>query len=203
MKKTILFSAIVVIACGFRGSAQSHWTPASARQWFNGRAWLGGLHMKPDPHINAVTFAGQYHRNRKYWEEAFAFLRDHDLAALPAGRYAIDSDHVFATVTDDSTKDFDQTRWESHRNYIDLQCVITEKEKMGRYPVARATVVRAYDPARDIANYDAPGEFFIVPAGSFMIFFPVDAHRPNITAGSRRVLEKKIVIKVQVAPPGD
>ncbi len=200
MKKAIALSIVLLSAFNINGVAQTKtWTKQKAEQWFNKKEWLHGLHMKPDAHINKEMFARQYRANQKYWDEAFAFLRDHDLKTLATGKYTIDGDNVFATVTLDSTKDFANTKWESHRKYIDLQCVITGKEKMGRYDVAKAKIIDPYDDKKDIAHYEAPGEFFVVPAGSFMIFFPVDAHRPNITPAGKKYLEKKIVIKVRAA----
>jgi YhcH/YjgK/YiaL family protein len=199
MKRTFAFLIMSLIAFNMNVGAQTTWTKQKADQWFNKKVWLHGLKMNPDNHINKEVFAQQYHANQKYWDEAFAFLRDHNLKTLAPGKYTIDGDNVFATVTLDSTKDFANTGWESHRKYIDLQCVITGKEKMGRYDVAKAKVTDPYNDEKDIAHYEAPGEFFVVPAGSFMIFFPVDAHRPNITPGGKKYFEQKIVIKIRAA----
>ncbi|HVZ97527.1 MAG TPA: YhcH/YjgK/YiaL family protein [Chitinophagaceae bacterium] len=202
MKKVFAILIVLFIAFNINAGAQATankqtGTKQKSEEWFKKKAWLHGLHLKPDAHINKEELARQYHLNQKYWDEAFAFLRDHDLKTLAAGKYPIDGDKVFAIITEDSTKDLANTKWESHRKYIDLQCVITGKEKMGRYPVAKAKVINPYNEEKDIANYEAPGEFFIVPAGTFMIFFPADAHRPNITPENRKYLEKKIVIKVR------
>jgi beta-galactosidase beta subunit len=40
------------------------------------------------------------------------------------------------------------------------------------------------------------GKIYAVPAGTFILFFPIDAHRPNITPGGNKVV-KKIVIKIK------
>jgi len=69
---------------------------------------------------------------------------------------------------------------------------------MGKTPVAKATVTKPYDEQKDLANYSSEGIQYDVPSGSFMIFFPGDAHRPNITPGGNLPV-KKIVIKVRVA----
>jgi YhcH/YjgK/YiaL family protein len=104
---------------------------------------------------------------------------------------------VFASVTEDSTKDFHNTRWESHRKYADIQCVIRGEEEIGVYPVSKATVTQAYDEKGDVAHYSATGKQYLARPGTFFIFFPSDAHRPNITTGGNRV-DKKIVIKVRI-----
>jgi len=117
---------------------------------------------------------------------------------IAKGKYPIDGDNVFATVTEDPSKDFEKTSWESHRKYIDLQYIITGDEKMGVWPVRKAIVIKEYDEKKDVANYSAEGKFYVGTPGTFFIFFPTDAHRPNITPGGNKSV-KKIVIKVRVA----
>jgi len=199
MKKIKAFlSLILVLFFANSLTAQSAMSKSDAEKWFAKKEWLDGAPLTPHESINKEEFARQYHANKTYWDEAFAFLKGHDLANLAKGRYPIDSNNVYATVTEDPTKDFDKTQWESHRKYIDLQCVITGEESMGKYPVANATVTKPYDEAKDVANYSAEGTIYPIPAGTFIIFFPSDAHRPNITPGGNKVV-KKIVIKIRVA----
>ena len=174
------------------------WTKHKAKKWFKKKEWLGGLQLKPSSSLDVQEFARQYHNNKKYWDEAFAFLKNQDLNKIAKGKYPIDGDNVYASVTTDSTKDFDKTNWESHRKYIDLQYVINGEEKIGVYPVAKATVTKEYDEKRDAANYAAEGKLYTAMPGTFFIFFPSDAHRPNITPGGNKP-DKKIVIKVKVA----
>lgn len=169
-----------------------------AHKWFEKKEWLNGAQLTPHKSIDEQEFARQYQLNKKYWDEAFTFLKEHDLSTLAKGKHPIDGDNVYASVTEDPTKDFDKTTWESHRKYIDLQCVITGEEKMGVYPVAKSTVTKEYDDKKDVANYTAKGKFYTASGGTFFIFFPQSAHRPNITPGGNKV-EKKIVIKIRVA----
>jgi YhcH/YjgK/YiaL family protein len=147
--------------------------------------------------VDVQEFARQYHINKKYWDEAFAFLKNQDLNKIAKGKYPIDGDNVFASVTTDSTKNPDKTNWESHRKYIDLQYVISGEEMMGVCPVSKATVTKEYDEKRDAANYKAEGKTYAATPEAFFLFFPSDAHRPNITPGGNKV-DKKIVIKIRV-----
>ena|SRR5215831_5963873 len=189
------FLIIALFALG-RPACSQNMTKAEAEKWFAKKEWLQGAKITPGEGINVEELARQYKANKTYWDEAFTFLKDHDLQSLAKGRYPIDSNNVYATVTEDPSKDFDKTQWESHRKYVDLQLVISGEEKMGRAPVAEATVTKPYDETRDVANYTAEGKIYLVPAGTFQIFFPIDAHRPNITPGGNKVV-KKIVIKIK------
>lgn len=119
------------------------------------------------------------------------------MKTLATGRYGIDGNNVYVIVTEAPTKDYDKTAFESHRKYIDLQYVITGKENMGKASLASVTVNKPYDEAADIAYYAGEGKIYTLPAGTFMLFFPTDAHRPNITPGGNKVV-KKIVIKINV-----
>jgi biofilm protein TabA len=199
MKRDILLAASwLFLCCVHMPGAGDEWTKKKAKKWFKHKEWLNGVPLTPHSSIDPLEFARQYHANKGAWEKAFIFLKEHDLKAIEKGRYPIDGENVFATVTEDPSKDFDKTNWESHRKYIDLQCVISGEEKMGKWPVAEATVTKPYDEKKDLANYSAEGKIHTIPAGTFIIFFPSDAHRPNITPGGNKIV-KKIVIKVKVA----
>jgi len=76
--------------------------------------------------------------------------------------------------------------------------VIEGEEKIGVASVLNATVTREYDEKRDAANYSIDGKLYSATPGTFFIFLPSDAHRPNITPGGNKVV-KKIVIKVKYA----
>ena len=166
--------------------------------WYQKKEWLSGLQWQPHESVNKAVLAKQYQVNKTYWDKAFAFLKNNDLNKIAKGKYPIDGDNVFASVTTDSTKNFDKTNWESHRKYIDLQYVIEGEELIGVYPVSKATVTREYDEKRESANYSADGKAYSAKPGTFFLFFPSDAHRPNITPGGNKP-DKKIVIKVRYA----
>ena len=111
------------------------WTQAKAEKWLKSNEWKNGLKLKPHPSINKVVFAQQYHKNKAEWDKAFAFLRDSALANMKPGKYTIDGTDVYATITEGPEKTFEQSAWESHRKYIDLQYVIKGKEKIGVAPM--------------------------------------------------------------------
>lgn len=203
MKKGLILSfllaAFSVVFVNAQSASDTTITKSKAEKWFKKKEWLNGAPLKPHKSINKVEFARQYRINKVYWDKAFAFLKEQNLQTIAKGKYPIDGDNVFASVTEDPTKDFDKTGWESHRRYIDLQCVLVGEEKMGKWPVAEVTeITKPYDEKKDVANYIAPGKFYVIPAGTFIIFFPGEAHRPNITPGGNKVV-KKIVIKVRAA----
>ena len=201
MKLFVSFFFLFFIAV-FSAKAQStnvsDWSTHKAKKWMKKGTWAQGLSIKPHKSVDAKVFARQYFTNKKYWDEAFSFLKGNNLQQLQKGKYPIDGDNVYASVTTDSSKNFDKTNWESHHKYIDLQYVIDGEETMGVWPVAKATVSKPYDEKKDVANYNAEGKFYPATNKAFFLFFPTNAHRPNITPGGNKVV-KKIVIKIRAA----
>src|SRR5690348_12212791 len=79
-------------------------------KWFQQKEWLNGLQMQPHQSIDKATFARQYQLNKNYWDEAFAFLKNNYLQTMAPGRYAIDSNNVYAMITENPTKDLDSAK---------------------------------------------------------------------------------------------
>jgi biofilm protein TabA len=187
MKKIIFFSITLVALLMYnRISAQD--IPSA----------LTGKSFHPHTTINKAEFARQYQLNKNYWDEAFDFLKNHKLDTMAVGRYIIDGDNVYAMITENPTKNIDSTKWESHRNYIDLQLVLTGEEKIGVADISGLSITMPYDASKDLQNYSGDGKFYTAEPGTFFLFFPPDAHRPNITTNGNKP-DKKIVIKIRYA----
>lgn len=202
MKKIFSLSVVLILlVVGMHSTAQTDTKKLTAQQtkkWFEKKEWLGGLALQPHETINKAELARQYQLNKAYWDKAFAFLKEQDLQTLASGRYPIDGENVFAIVTQNPTKDFDSTQWESHKNYIDLHDVVSGEEKIGVCPITKLTITKPYDASKDIANYSGPGKIYAAMPGTFFLFFPSDAHRPGISPGGNKI-DKKIVIKIRYA----
>jgi YhcH/YjgK/YiaL family protein len=171
----------------------------SADKWFKKKEYLNGLKLVPHETTNKKEFQRQYAANKQLWDKALAYLKNTDLKALPVGKYVIEPDKVTVSVTEDSTRNFEKTNWESHKKWIDIQYVISGVENMGIARVTSAKVIKPYDEKRDVANYEVEGKYYISEPGKFFIFFPEDVHRPNITANNN-LPDKKIVIKILAVP---
>lgn len=201
MKKLFLSAAILFVATltNYKASAQAktEWTEAKAEKWFKEHKYLDGLKLVPAASTNKIEFAKQYEANKAVWDKGFAYLKNTDLDNLPIGKYPIDGDNVFASVTDSPTKPYEKTAWESHRKYIDLQYVIQGAEKIAGMPVAGAAVTEPYSETKDVAHYSGEGTQYEARPGTFYLYFPTDAHRPNIKVDGIDH-DKKIVLKIKV-----
>jgi biofilm protein TabA len=191
----LLLSAMLSVKA--QDTSKTTVTREQAKKWLKGRSWANGITLKPHASVNAAEFYRQYHAAQSTWDKAFQFIKEHDLATLAPGKYPIDGDKAYASITEAPSKELDKANWESHKNYIDLQYVITGKEQIGVEEVAKATITNAYDATKDVANYTVEGKYYTAKPGTFFLFFPQDAHRPNIKVDGFDTV-KKLVIKIKV-----
>lgn len=170
-----------------------------ARKWMEHGVWRKDVSVKPDHSINVQLFDAQYHKHQDWWQKAMAFLNRKDLAMLAPGTYPIVGKDVFALITEYVPKDLDQSQWESHRKYADIQAVITGEEKIGKSLVSKLTVTKPYDESSDLANYTGPGKYHVATPGTFYIFFPGEGHRPGLKVHNTDTAKvKKLVIKMRM-----
>jgi biofilm protein TabA len=188
----------VLISVVIKNSALAQTDQKDAKKWLRSKEWRQGITMKPHSSVNADEFYKQYYANQPVWDKVFTFLKTQDLEKLAPGKYPIDGDNAYATITLAPSKQFDQTNWESHKKYIDLHYVISGEEKIGVAPVSTATVIKTYDDTKDVANYTVDGTFYVASPGRFFLFFPEDAHRPSIKVNDV-IQVKKLVIKIKMA----
>ena len=125
---------------------------------------------------------------------AFEFLRRKDLAELEPGRHDIDGDNLYALIARDAGKGRGRARLEAHRKYIDIQFCLAGVEEIGWRPVCLcAPDADGYNAGKDIGFFtDRPLSWLAVPAGSFAVFLPTDAHAPLAGTGPMH----KVVVKV-------
>jgi YhcH/YjgK/YiaL family protein len=129
--------------------------------------------------------------------KGFEFLKNTDLISVSTGRHEIDSNEVFALVSEYDSKNQEDCRLESHRIYTDIQYLVSGKELIGFESLKDQTVIFEYSPEKDIAFYQGEGIPILIEAGMFAVFFPQDVHRPCIQVSLPEKV-KKIVVKVKI-----
>jgi len=127
---------------------------------------------------------------------ALKFLQETDLAALPAGRQDLDGDNLYVLVQEYATRLPGQGKWEAHRRYIDIQCLVFGQERM-RFANVRTMQLGDYIPEKDFQQLSGEGSTVDVFSGSFVIFFPEDGHMPCLAVQAPEPV-KKVVLKVKI-----
>lgn len=189
---TLLMMVVVLGAYSQKKSSKDN-----ISTWYKKYESIAGLKIYPDASIDQVAFAKQYAKSRKWWDEAFAYLKNTDLTTLTPGNYPIDGEDVYVKVTEGVSKNIDSSRWESHHNYHDIHYLITGKEMIGITSVTNVTPLTAYDKTKDILFYQGDGPYYLAAPDRFFIIFSNQAHRPFIKVGGYEEKVKRIVIKVR------
>jgi len=201
MKTLLLVSMAALLVSTTACKSASHpskWSEQQLDEWFDSGQFLNGLSMIPDPSIDRRSFALHYYEHKETWDKAFAFLKNTDLTALPAGRVELGG-KLYANVNEYEPKDREGSVFEAHQEYIDIQYVIEGYEAIDIAPLENTTITKPFDPNID-ALFCTTSEFTELQAvpGRFFIFFPDEAHRPGMKDGDESVSVRKVVVKVPV-----
>jgi YhcH/YjgK/YiaL family protein len=142
---------------------------------------------------NISKYAGISDRMGK----ALKYLSDTDFSVIKPGKYAVDGDNIYVLVQEYDTKPVSEGKWEAHRRYIDIQYVVSGTEQMGYAYINDLNADTEYDKDNDYLLFKGSGDMLVCRPGTFMIFFPDDAHMPCLQKDSSSSV-KKAVIKVKV-----
>ena len=131
------------------------------------------------------------------FKEAFEFVTGNQFEKTAPGRYPLKGE-MYYMVQNYETKPESEGFFETHRKFIDLQYVISGKECHG---YAHSSLMKERDPyneEKDMTVYDGKGSSLILEKGFFVIYFPEDAHMPNIKTGNSPEKMIKVVVKIPV-----
>lgn len=128
-------------------------------------------------------------------KSAFDFIDRARREALPPGRYSL-PEGAYALVQEYALAEGDRGRWESHRRYADVQCLLRGTEVIGCRPVEGWASALPYDEEKDIQFYpEREGPVLTLQSGGFAVFFPRDVHRPQCWGGLPGGV-RKVVVKL-------
>lgn len=141
--------------------------------------------------------ANLYFSLGKRIQTAFEYLLNTNLESLEPGKYEIEGENIYAVVQCYDTKPVTAGKWEAHKKYIDIQYIVSGKEKMGYSNQIKMIVTEEYNEDKDVMFLKGEGNFLIAESGYFALFFPSDVHMPGIAVNLSTPV-KKVVVKVKV-----
>ncbi len=129
-------------------------------------------------------------------KKGFEWIKNNDLKNMSDGRYQIDENN-YANVQTYLTKD--DAPYEAHRDYIDIQYMISGEELSGVTDYSNCSVEEKYNKEKDIEFLfcKSQEEFHKIKEGEFFVFFPHDAHKPALKVNLNKTV-KKVIVKVHV-----
>jgi YhcH/YjgK/YiaL family protein len=132
-------------------------------------------------------------------EEAINFIENLTITARE-GKHTI-NDKIYANIESYTRKSLMEANLESHRKYIDIQLLLSGTERIDYCNTDGLTALQPYDYVKDISFYKRPTAEIgsvILNGRNFAVFFPQDAHAPQITTLELQNNVKKVVVKIAV-----
>ena len=129
------------------------------------------------------------------FKKAFDFLKNTDLKNLDDASYQIAGKEIYVNIQSLKTKPVEEKKWEVHRKYIDIQYVISGKEKMG-YGILEdfKEVIVNYNDENDVEFLNGDKFNFVnVNEGDFVVFYDNDVHAPMLAYDAPQEIKKAIV----------
>jgi YhcH/YjgK/YiaL family protein len=154
--------------------------------------------------LDELTAAKKYDGLFSAFAKAFEYLRSTDFHSMKDGRYPIDGDSIYASVTSYSTENPLKRFLETHRRNIDIHFLLAGRETIFYAPLEQLQPRSEYDPEKDNMFMNDPPDpsagsaVLRLGIGHFAVFFPWDAHKPGCCSDPEDppVLVRKVVIKV-------
>lgn len=148
--------------------------------------------------LDSLQYAASYHSLHHGLPVAFAWLENRS-AAAESGRHEI-AEGIVAIVNEYRTAPASEKKWETHRQHVDLQVILSGVETVGWSPVGELTVQTPYNPEKDAEFYLHPvaaATRFRLHRGLFAIFFPRDGHQPGVMEEQPGDV-RKVVFKLRI-----
>ncbi len=131
---------------------------------------------------------------------ALEYLKNADYSDSPGGRETQIAPGITAKDNRPVTQPASEVRAEAHKAYIDIQFLISGRERIGVAPeLGNNPVAEDRLAERDVIFFSsARNESFLDFApGNFAVLFPHDVHRPTCTPDGRPETIHKVVVKIR------
>lgn len=145
---------------------------------------------------NCELYYGMHPR----FKEAFDFIKKALSENLAVGKYEIDGKELWASVQEYTSKLENEAKAEAHKNYIDIQFIVSGTEVIEGFDLQKATPKSGYNDVKDVMFYEDNSNSTkgILSENEYGIFFPNDVHKPGMCLNGNQTTVKKIVVKVKV-----
>ena len=114
-----------------------------------------------------LKLADKYDYLSEKFAKAYEFLRSYDLSAFSPGMIEIDGKDIFANVQEYTTVPWEDSKFEAHNLYFDIQYIVEGKEMFGYVNREKLTEAAPYDNKYDIVFFEELPE-----AGQRLFHFP-------------------------------
>lgn len=148
--------------------------------------------------VGKIRDIGMYKGISKNLDTAIDSILKEEYKTAPIGKTVIDGDNVFfSSQAIESTKDYEESLFETHKKYIDIQMVTEGSEGFGVLLSDEGLEVnKPFNYETDFGTFKKyPETIFNLVPGEFIIFFTDEPHMPCLKVGEKNSI-KKVVYKV-------
>ena len=145
-----------------------------------------------------IKNASIYYNLSEKIKEGLLFLQNNDLKNMQEGKHIINDD-IYVNIEQYYPRPIENCKLESHKEYIDIQFIIEGEEMLGFVNLNEKSLspIQAYDEKKDIIFYNGECNYLKAKQNDFVIFYPNDAHKPQIATNYSKMLVKKAVVKIR------
>lgn len=130
-------------------------------------------------------------------DRALDLLTPEFLNSLPPEWKYLDGDNLYAAKFDVETVPFEETFYESHQRYLDIQIMVAGQE---RIDIAHPDTLKLSRHEGDFYGYEGgdADQSLILKPGRILVLFPGDAHRLKIPVAHPGEKYSRVCMKVKL-----
>ncbi len=145
--------------------------------------------------VGKLSNASEYLGIHPLLDRAIGLMTPEYLSSVPTETRHLEGDDLYVTRFDYETVSFEDTFYESHKKYLDIQIVIRGREYVD---IAHPAGLKQYESRGDFYAYHGEADQrVLLSPGTFLVVFPGDAHRLKISVDGPEAVSK-VVFKLHV-----
>lgn len=131
-------------------------------------------------------------------KDVVGFLQNLD-SDVALGRYEL-SNGNYVNIETYQTKQLPEAKYEAHKNFIDIQMLLSGEEKIYIINFAGLTEFQPYNPEKDIVFFSDPiySDYVTLDGRNFVMIYPHEAHAPQCSLDTKNCEVKKVVAKIKI-----
>ena len=128
----------------------------------------------------------------------FASLLHNGGASVPEGKYFVGKDGIFFCVSEYTTRSVENSKWEAHKEYADLQVVLNGEEHILISDIDTMETGAYHEESDYLECKGEPMHTLKLNENICVLLMPEDAHMPGISVGNNPKAVKKVVFKIPI-----
>lgn len=129
-------------------------------------------------------------------KQAVTYFKQTNMLDIPVGRYELEKNLLYVNVMEFDTGLAEQKQAEVHKEYIDIQFLISGEERIFfGLENSKNMTSKEYDVINDyylVSSISSESELLLLP-GMFAIFLPEQPHKPGCCIDNSMPLKKAVM----------